>query len=288
MKQMAKRIVVAALALALVLAQAAMAEPDPAIKGIFDAMLAEGSGYSNMKLIYADYMPNATYEETLADDSFTIGINNTGYMDGSWTFTKDGDFLTTTVGTEDFNGAAMALYAINAAGVYLGMDPDIISGYVNGVLSLDIENDNIILATDEAAGTESYRINIAGPWDMKELDQITFNDSTLFFDALTDEDISYTGSIGKFMVVANGNVDEDAILLGEYGGLDDLGYQSIINVVNVLKPKGYEDFTANYTELADAEGAGWSVKLNVDADTVAEFIDDGKDSFSYAVIKFGA
>ena len=288
MKQMAKRIVVATLALALVLAQAAMAEPDPAIKGIFDAMLAEGSGYSNMKLIYADYMPNATYEETLADDSFTIGINNTGYVDGSWTFTKDGDFLTTTVGTEDFNGAAMALYAINAAGVYLGMDPDIISGYVNGVLSLDIENDNIILATDEAAGTESYRINIAGPWDMKELDQITFNDSTLFFDALTDEDISYTGSIGKFMVVANGNVDEDAILLGEYGGLDDLGYQSIINVVNVLKPKGYEDFTANYTELADAEGAGWSVKLNVDADTVAEFIDDGKDSFSYAVIKFGA
>lgn len=288
MKQMAKRIVVAALALALVLAQAAMAEPDPAIKGIFDAMLAEGSGYSNMKLIYADYMPNATYEETLADDSFTIGINNTGYMDGSWTFTKDGDFLTTTVGTEDFNGAAMALYAINAAGVYLGMDPDIISGYVNGVLSLDIENDNIILATDEAAGTESYRINIAGPWDMKELDQITFNDSTLFFDALTDEDISYTGSIGKFMVVANGNVDEDAILLGEYGGLDGLAYTSLINIVKVLRPNGWEDFAAAYTELADVEAAGYSVKLNADAAAVGEIIDDAKEDYSYAIIHFGA
>ena len=287
MKQMAKRIVVAALALALVLAQAAMAEPDPAIKGIFDAMLAEGSGYSNMKLIYADYMPNATYEETLADDSFTIGINNTGYVDGSWTFTKDGDFLTTTVGTEDFNGAAMALYAINAAGVYLGMDPDIISGYVNGVLSLDIENDNIILTTDEAAGTESYRINIAGPWDMKELDQITFNDSTLFFDALTDEDISYTGSIGKFMVVANGNVDEDAILLGEYGELDETARKSLVNIVGILQPEGWEAFTADYTEMAEADAEGYSVKLNVDAATVGQIIDDAPEGYSFAVAHFG-
>jgi len=57
--------------------------------------------------------------------------------------------------------------------------------------------------------------------------------------------------------------------------------------VGILQPKGWEDFTANYTQLADAQAEGYEVKLNVDTETVGGIIDDAPEGYSFAVAHFG-
>ena len=112
-------------------------------------------------------------------------------------------------------------------------------------------------------------------------------ENSLYYDALTEESTSCGGSIGKLLLIGNGNVDDFTILLGEHGGLDDLAFQSLINAVNIFQPAGYEDFIANYTELADAEAEGYTVQLNADEAAVAEIYEEANAEYSYAIIHFG-
>ena len=77
------------------------------------------------------------------------------------------------------------------------------------------------------------------------------------------------------------------VLLSEYGGTDELAYQSRINIAEILQPKGWEQFKAEYTELADAEGDGYSVKLDPDAETLAEIIEDAREEDSFVLVRFG-
>lgn len=286
MKNAPKRMLVLLLALALLL-PAAWAEADQTVMGIYDALLAEGSSYNEMKTTYAEYFPDAVFEETLNDDGFTLSIGNTEYMDGSWTFTRDGDYLTSAFAGDDMNGLTMTLYVVRAVSDCLGMTTELINSYVNGLAALGIESDSFIMTRDEADGTSHVRIYIAGPWDMKELDEMVFDERSLPYGSLNENSISLGGGIGKLMMVANGSAEDVTILLGEYGALDELAYRSMINAVKVLQPVGWEDFTANYTELADAGAEGWSVRLNADKAAVGEIIGDARDSYSYAIMHFG-
>ena len=288
MKKSARLIALLTLALALLLAQLACAEPDDVVKGIFDALVAENSSYSQARAMYAEYYPGAVYEETLEDDGFTIAVSGSEYMDGSWTFKKNGDYLTVTLDEADFSGISMAQNVIQAVGAYYGTNKSLISSYVNGLSALDIESENFKMSRDEAAGTTTLSIRISGPWDMKELDQMVIDDRSLFYGALTEESASMAANIGKVMMVANGTADDVTILLGEHGELDDVALKSLINVVGILQPKGWEDFTANYTQLADAQAGGYEVALNVDAQTVGQIIDDAPEGYSFAVAHFGA
>lgn len=287
MKKMSKSIALLTLALALALMNLACAEPSAALKGVYDALLAENSLYSKTKTVYAEYYPDAVFEETLRDDGFTIAVTGSEYMDGSWTFTQDGDALTTTLASDDFTGQTMVIYVINAVGGYLGMNTDLINSYVNGLAILGIESDNYSMTEDAASGAIAVRINVAGPWDMKELDEMTLNEASLFFDPLGENPVSSAGSIGKLRVIVNGTAKDVTILLGEYGGLDDLALQSIVNVVRILKPEGWEDFVANYTKLEAAETDGYTVSLDVDDATVKQIIEDAAEGFSYMLAHFG-
>lgn len=144
-------------------------------------------------------------------------------MDGSWTFTRDGDCLTATFADGDFAGMGMTLDVIEAVGAYLGMNTSLINSYVNGLSALGIESGNFSIADDEAAGTTTVRMNIAAPWDMKELDEMVFDDVTLdSYDPLGEEFTSMGGGIGKLRMVANGSANDLTVLLGEYGELDEL------------------------------------------------------------------
>ena len=288
MKRITQIVVILTLTLALLLAQAASAEPSEAVKGVFDAMVAEGSAYSDNKAMYTEYFPDVTYEEALLGDGFTITASGSEYVDGSWTFTRDGDYLTTTLASDDYNGVSLVVMAINALGNYYGMDTDLVSGYVNGLDATGVESDCFYTTRDDAAGTVTYWINIAGPWEMAELDQMVLDERSIYSGALTEDYTSSITSVGKLRVVANGSVDDVTILLGEHGGLDDLAYRSIINVVGVFQPKGWEAFVANYTELTDAEADGYSVQLDVGLDAAGEIFDDVSDHFAYAIIRFGA
>ena len=263
--------------------------PDEILRGIFDALVAEDSGYSKTKAMYTGYYPDTVYSETLEDDGFTIAVSGNEYMNGSWTFRRDGDYLTATFGSDDISGVSMALNVIQAVGAYYGINTSLITSYVNGLGALGIESENIRMSDDEAAGTTSVSIKISGPWDMKELDDMAFDGAALSqYEPLGREHRSMGGSVGKMMMIANGSADALTLLVGEYGGLDDLAWRSIVNIVKALRPDGWEDFIANYTELADAEAAGYSVRLNVDRATVDEIIDDANADYSFALVRFGS
>lgn len=286
MEKTVRMIALLTLALALVMSQIALAETDGAVQGVFDALLAEDSSYSEAKAVYAEYMPGAVYEETLDGDSFTITISGTDYIDGSWTYAKDGDFLIVTLDGEDINGQMMMIYVINAVGRYLGLNKTVASGYVNGVSALGMESEDFISSEDES-GAITMSVNIARPWEMKELADMVINENVIVSDPLGEESTSVSSNIGKVMMLVNGDVNESTMLIGEYAGLDDTAYRSIVNIVNYLKPNGWEDFVDNFTELADAEAEGYSVQLNVDEATVADIITDADPEYSYALIRFG-
>lgn len=286
MKKIAKTILLLTLALALLI-PAAWAEPDAAIKGIYDALLAEGSDYSRAKAITVEYSPETKYEEKLENDGFTITVTGDEYSSGNWRFMRDGDALTTTISSDGMQ-SVMVIYVVKAVADYLGMNGSLTMGYVNGLSMLDLSSDDFAMTPDETAGTTDVRINIAGPWAMKELDQMVIDDRSLFYGALTEEFASMAANIGKVMMIANGTADDVTILLGEHGELDDVALKSLINVVGILQPKGWEDFSANYTRLADAQAGGYEVALNVDARTVGQIIDDAPEGYSFAVAHFGA
>ena len=286
MKKIAKTILLLTLALALLI-PAAWAEPDAAVKGIYDALLAEGSDYSRAKAITVEYSPETKYEEKLENDGFTITVTGDEYSSGNWRFMRDGDALTTTISSDGMQ-SVMVIYVVKAVADYLGMNGSLTMGYVNGLSMLDLSSDDFAMTPDETAGTTDVRINIAGPWAMKELDQMVIDDRSLFYGALTEESASMAANIGKVMMIANGNEDDVTILLGECGELDDVALKSLINVVGILQPKGWEDFSANYTRLADAQAGGYEVALNVDAQTVGQIIDDAPEGYSFAVAHFGA
>ena len=254
MKNIAKLVTLPTLTLTLLLGQAACAETPDVVKDIYDALLAEDSDYSEEKALYAEYFPEMEYEETLEDDSFTITVSGNEYMDGSWTFVQDGNYLTVTMDSEDYTGMMFVLDVLKAVGDYYGMNTDVLNGYITGLNLLDIENEYFIMTEDDAAGTNSISINIAGPYDMKELDQMVLDERSLEYEPLNEDYISRASSIGKLLMVANGTADDVTILIGEYGGLDDLAYQSIMNVVNILQPKGWEEFAAKLPTTTSSGG----------------------------------
>ena len=275
--------------LALVFAllmQLASAEPAAVVQGVFDALTKEDSDYNQSKAMYVEYFEDIQWEEAVEGDSITISIANGEFMDGSWTFTQEGDYLTATFDGEDHTGLFFAMSMMKAVGSYLGMEADVMSGYVNGLNFLGIESDNFVMEQDEAAGTTTVRINDAAPWDMKELDEMVLDETIV--EPPEEGYTSTAANFGKLMMVANVEDDGMTILLGEHGGLDDLAYQSIINVVSILKPAGWDDFTAAYTELADVDTGVYTVKLNADMAEVSEIIYDAKDSYSYAILRFAS
>ena len=285
MKKIAKTILLLTLALALLI-PAAWAEPDAAIKGIYDALLAEDSDYSRAKAITVEYSPETKYEEKLENDGFTITVTGDEYSSGNWRFMRDGDALTTTISNDGMQ-SVMVIYVVKAVADYLGMNGSLTMGYVNGLSMLDLTSDDFSLIRNETDGATDVRINIAGPWAMEALDQMVIDERSLFYGALTGESASIAANVGKTMMVANGSADDVTILLGEYGELDEAALKSLVNIVSILQPKGWEAFTAGYTEMADAQAEGYSVRLNVDAATVGEIIEDAPEGYSFAVVHFG-
>ena len=280
MKNVLKMILV--LALAVALAVPAFAEEDAAVKGIFDALVAEDSNYAATKALFEDLYPGCEITETLEGDRFTLAIAESGDSDGSWTFTRDGDYLTSAAITdEDYTGYMLALDVLHAVGDYLGMDNALLTGLIAG-----LGQDNPYFISDD----QGVRIYIAKPYDMSAVDEMVIDDKVLDDERLGTQGEDYTSIVaneGRLTMFVKGSVDEVDILLAEYGGLNELAYKSIVNIVNALKPKGYEDFLANYTELSDAEADSYKVTLNVGQDVVNEIIDQQFEGLSFMLVHFG-
>ena len=264
------------------------AEPSEMLKSIYDALLSEKSDFSQGKAIYAEYYPETKYDAELTDEAITISISGNEYMeDGSWTFVEDGDYLTITIPSDDFSGYMQARNILNAVGICYDMDSHLLNGYINGLSAKDLENKYFVIKNDEENKTAAISIYAAGPYDMKELDEMILDKDSLDFEPLTEDFLSQASSVGKVFMLANGNADDLKILVGEYGELDNVAYQSLVNVVNVLQPKGWEAFASEYKELADAETAAYSVKLNPGEEAVREMIEEDRTGWSFILTHFG-
>lgn len=294
-----KRLTAAALALVLLLALAACGgaarerthSPADTLKGIYEALIAPESAYSQDKALYAAYYPELEYTEALGEDRITLSLKANGneyFTDGSWDFVVEGDWLTATIANDDIPGVMNVMNVAKAIGAYFGMETELIISYLNGLATLGIESDNFSVTEDEAAGATTYKLNISGPWDMKELDQMVLNETLLGGEALDENFMNQSGSLGKMRVVCSGNVNSYTMLFAEYGELDDIAYQSIVNVVTLRKPAGWEPFLADFTELKDLETDEYLVQLNPDDETVAEMMGARNEKFSYVLVRFGS
>ena len=290
MKRTVKLIALIGLVLALFLSQTAFAEENDVVKGIFDKLTAADSSYSQMKESNLQYMEGIEFRETLGEDSFTIEISGSDDMDGSWTFRKEGDFLTTSFPESDFTGGTMAVCVVQAAASYYELNTALVNSYISGMSVLGAESPEFTLSLDEATGTQTVGIYIAGPFEMKELDQMILDSDILNaygYEPLTEEYVSMGFNYGKISILMNGSKDGVTLLLQEYGGLDDVALKSLLAVADYMKPAGGEAFTAEYTELKDAQGEGWTVKLNADEETVREIYPEPFEGYSNAVIRLG-
>ena len=291
MKRMLKLLTMLALVLALVLPQGVFAEETDLLQEIFTALTAEGSDYSEGKAVNLEYYPEMQYEEVLGEDSITITVTGNEYMEGSWSFVKDGDYLTLTVGSGDYGGIGLTVYLLKAVGNVYGMNGALLNAYISGLNALGMDSPYFVMEYDEAQMTTTYKIYIAGPFDMKELDEMVLTEDVLNlygYDPLTENEYtSRSVALGKIYMMVNGNKSGVTMLVAEYGELDDLAYQGMINVVKALQPDGWEAFTAEYTELTNADTEIYNVVLNADDAAVLEIMDEILPEYAYGIVHIG-
>ena len=289
-----KKLICAMLALCLLLSLAACgkseakADPKELLQGIYDAMLAENSAYTEIKNTYVEALPGVSFTETLGEDRITVSAEGNEYAEGSWDFVLDGDYLTTEGSSDNFLGLMLASAMAGVVGDYLGMDPDLMQGYLRGLGALSIESSDLTLEHDEAAGTYTYRYKVTGPYEMKELDQMVVDERLLAdYEPFDDSDSSVSFSIGKVLLLCSGSKEDCFFLLREFGELDEAAMTSLQNAVAYFQPEGYEDFAASYTSLAEAETAQYTATLTPDEALLSEYGLEQTEKTSYVLVRFG-
>ena len=279
-----------ALVLSLLLPHAALADEDP-VKGIFDALLAEGSSYMNTKAIYQEYYP-VTYEETLEENGFTITASKSGGMfDGSWTFTRDGNDLTATFGSEDWNGSAMLMHVIQATADYYGQNSTLVMGYINGTNALGMETSGLKMERDEANGTMTVRLDISGPFTMEGLDDLHITEEALYTlgvsQLMPESNISTSVSLGRVITLVNGTKDDCTILLGEYEKLDEYAIEAFQSLLAYLQPTGWEEISAKLTGMTNMTEDNFTLIAPADEAQVLEIYEDPSEGYVYAILRIG-
>ena len=293
MKKMSVRFALMVLALALALCATALADPSENLQKVYDALTADGSAFSQSAAMYAEYYEGVTMEAVLDDAGITIAVNseNEYVPAGSWTFTEEGNALTATIDKGDYVGSSMLSMLLSASAEAQGINSTLFNGYVSALTMTGLENKYFPFEEDEAAGTVKCSIDIVGPYELEGLEDMVLTEDFLkeqsLFEPLNDTYYSHAVNFGKISLIANGNADSVTFLVLEYGELDDKALAAVISAAKTLQPKGWEDFVASYTELKDAEEAGYTAVLNADEAAVKEIIEDSFDGYSAAIITVG-
>lgn len=284
-----------ALILALSVTPAAMAGEDELVKGIYEEMLSKGSTYSREKESLLRYYTNGQYTETFDGDGFTISISGTAFEDGAYSFVRDGDYLTVSADLYDYNVTGLVLHLMKAAGTYHGQNPTLVNGYVTALNMRGIENRDFRQEPIPSSRYDygfRYCVYIAGPLEMKELEQmvLTDDDELMMFGFAPLEDYRTGASLsfGKADMVMFGSRDKCSFLVGEYGGLDDIALQDLRALVKAAQPAGWESFIAGVRTLENLEGPGYTVSLNVDGDSFRSVMAEPAEGYSYVLVRFGS
>lgn len=256
------------------------------LNGILDNFKAD-KRYGEYKAMFQ----NTTFEEKVDGDSILLSISGDEGVSGNYEFKLNGDYLTYTQKTdsEDYVGYSFFMYLKSAADKYLGMDSNLTTGYISGCEAFGVENKYYLTENDEAAGTTTTKLYVAGKWDMPELDTMYVNDKALeYTEPLNKDDINGVINCGKIRVVYYGNKDSVDIIVSEYGKRSDLTYQSVINTVKKLQPSNISVFEKYFTELKEGEDDGFKVTFGLDESLKAEHELEVIDGAEYTVVHFGA
>ena len=275
------------LILALLITHSAFASSSEPLQAVYDALMADSSSFQQLRDIYALYFEGAKLDAQLQDNSIIITLDSANeWMDsGEWTFTQDGEDLTATFAQEDYGGVTMVMTVFEAIADSHGVNSSLLNGYIAG---LGEENPYLSVTAEESTETVTYSVQLNASYDFEGIEKMIMTEDTVYFlDALDEEYVSRGGNYGKVILVMNGNVHSLTILVCEYGALDDVAYQDIVNAVSASKPDGWETFLAEYTQLEDAQGDTYSVVLNPDDTLVGEIIDERYEGYSYAIVRLG-
>ncbi len=266
-------------------AGSASAEANATLQGILDNFLADEQ-YNEYKAMF----PNTTFEEKVEGDSIVLNFSGNEGVEGNYKYVLDGDYLTYTEKTDsdDYIGISFFMYLMTAADKYLGMDSNLVTGYISGCEAFGIENKYFVNETDDAAGTTTNKLYVAGAWDMPELDTMYINEKALeYTDPLSEEYINGVINCGKIRAIYYGSKDSVDIVFCEFGERSDLTYQSIINVVAVLQPTNADMFAKYYTQLQEGEDDGFKVSFGLDDTLKAEHELEELEGYEYTVVHFG-
>lgn len=296
MKKKTLYLVLLSLALCPALPQTTRAESSESpshLQVVYDAMIAEGSDFNQSKAMYLEYYEGVTMEAALEENGITITLDSSNeYVEsGSWTFTEEGDYLTTTLESQDFYGASMAQMIMDAAVSAQGVNTSVFNGYLSALVLTEQENAYLLSEENAEDGTAKYSINIVGPYELEGLDDFVLTEEILKEQGYEPLDETYTSRVinfGKISMVINGDASSAQILVMEYGELDDLAYQAIVSTAKTLQPAGWEDFIAAFTELKEVEGENFRASLNVDEAAAKEVIEDPAEGYSYAIVNIGS
>ena len=287
MKRTIQRIALLALVLLMAFSQTILAEPTDNLKAVYDALIAEGSYFSDMAAIYAEYI-EGVLAAVLEEDGITITLSFDGEVYSAWRFVQDGDWLTAVMEADDTDGEGVSGMILLASVSAHGADPFLFDGYVSAHQELDSKYRII----EENETEKKISVNAVGPYeyDLEEMNGMVITEAYVRDLGLGHLGVDYcTGTViyGKVSVEYIGNEDGAEFTVKEYGELDDLAFQGIISVVSVLQPKGWEDFVASYTEMKDAQEANYSAQVNLEGAALLEVDSHPEEGYSYAFVIVG-
>lgn len=282
---------------------------DPAEDDKMNQILAnltrEGSDYSQLKRLYESGELGGVMKLTESCEGNRINITaeipdksseyyeSNKNSEGSWDFVLDGDYITYAVSGNDLMGVFMFSYAADAILEYLGVDTELGQGIILTTSVERIKTDYYSEESDAESGKKIFKMYVGGTWDIDTALDNIYLDKSLLADTygmrpLEAEDTNWNVNIGKLRGYVFGNKDSVDISVAEYGGRSNLTFRSIISLVNVLKPAGYEAFIKNYTSLQTISSDAYQVAFPDNREEVPDVFRELKEGYQITNIHFSS
>ena len=257
---------------------------------IYENCLKDGSKYLEWKNMLETSYEDTSVSESLNGDKLIISVEskNEYVEEGDFEFIQEGDYLTYKINNMNFTGYMLAEAIKDAVGESLPMDKDIFSSYLNGLQILEINND--YYSEEQGSNDTSYRIYDVGEYDMKEIDEmyVTEDLAKQYLIMGEGDDHFFSLPLGYIRFVAHGNEEKMDMAIGQYDELGELAYKSLVNAITEIKPKGYEEFLANFDDFREFDSPDYHASYQLDDETKDNLGIEGDISkYKFYVIHFG-
>lgn len=287
MKKTTKKMIVLLVAVAALLSMAACGgeagKKDASVmQGIFDKLTANAD-YAEWKSSFSA----TTFEEKLDGDSIVCSATGEEGMNGTFTFTLDGDYIVNTTDEGDYSAYAIMMYLKEAVADYYGMNNMLMTGYIAGLESAGLENKYFY--TESADGKSTTRLYAAGEWKMEGLDEMNVDEKGLeYCDVLGENPNSFYINAGRITAASIGSADDLDLMVGEYGENTEKTLNAILAIVRKQQPNGHETFEKEFTELKETSGDGYVVYFGIPEEVAVNHEYKAAEGYSYVTVVFSA